>query len=84
VTPDEIVLRAQLTGQERAVFLFLARHKMATIDEIVDHLYGNRADGGPLTAHTAARVILHRMRKRVAAYVRIEPEKFYTYQPLPR
>ncbi len=87
MTPDEIedqARRARLSHNERRLFAYLATYKIATIEELIDTLYGDREDGGPENAEVSTRVTLYNMAKKVKPFARITPEKFYVYYPLPR
>ncbi len=81
---ERLADRINLRGNERRVFLFLAERERATIEDVIDCLYGHRQDGGPLDANIAARVTICNVRKKVTDFANIRTMRYYSYEEKPR
>lgn len=66
---EESPAAAMLTPTQRKIYL-AARDTKGGIEirKLVDHLYGDRHDGGPLYAWDTIHVTVHNMNKRLAPY----------------
>lgn len=62
--PPEI---PRLSRGRLAIYTFVRDHPACTIDDIVNHVYRDRIDGGPITANNSILVSIIKTNKRLAA-----------------
>lgn len=64
----DVVATIALTPTQRRIADRLAQSfgRFVGNDALLAAMYGNRADGGPMTAQTVLKVEIHRLRKRLA------------------
>ncbi len=79
LSPDTISRWAEenhLYGRERRLLERLAEGP-ATLTELVDHLYADCEDGGPLNPKNCVYQFLYHLRKKLGHRIAIEKEKTY-------
>lgn len=63
----------RLTPYQRKVWRLFALHEKATIPEMIEGVYGDREDGGPLRAEDCIKQFMHSIKKKLGARGTIVP-----------
>jgi len=71
-----------ITGNARKLLILFSERGDATVEEIIDHLYKDDPEGGPLDAEGYIRVLISNLRKRLKGRVSIKRRSTYELQPI--
>lgn len=64
IPPEDLGIH--LTPTEQKVFDYIRKHPRCTVNDLIEHLYNDRRDGGPLTASNNIYVYVARIRKKLS------------------
>ncbi len=71
-----------IRGNARKLLILFCDQSDATVEEIIEHLYKDDPEGGPLNAEGYIRVLISDLRKKLKGRVQISRRSAYTLQPL--
>ena len=71
-----------IKGNARKLLILFCDQNDVTVEEIIDHLYKDDPEGGPLNAEGYIRVLISDLRKKLKGRVSIKRRSTYELQPI--